>query len=133
MIKGNCLCASISYEYDGELTELAVCHCGQCRRAQGSAFATNAPVKSAQFTITAGEELLKSYYSCPGKRRVFCSNCGSPIFSQRDDTPEVMRLRVGTITSGNIRAPDYQIYCADKADWLVLSDNKPKYVGNVPE
>ncbi len=131
MLKGSCLCGGISYEYDGEITELAVCHCNMCKKAQGTALVTNAPIKTEQFTFLSGEDLLKSYYATPEKRRVFCSNCGSPIFSQLDKKPEIMRLRVGTVTEGKIRTPDYQIYCASKAEWLVLDDNKPLYEGNI--
>ncbi len=43
MLKGACLCGQIQYEYTGELGPIAMCHCSQCRRAQGSAYATNSP------------------------------------------------------------------------------------------
>lgn len=127
MIKGSCLCGGITYEYDGELTEVAVCHCNQCKRAQGTPFATNAPIAFNKFKVLSGEQLLKSFYSSSNKRRVFCSNCGSPIFSQRSDMPDTIRLRVGTITEGKIPEPAYQAYCESKSEWFVLDDNKPTY------
>ena len=127
MLKGSCLCGGIQYEYDGEITELAVCHCDQCKRAQGTPFVTNAPIDYPLFRVVSGENLMKSYSSSPLKNRVFCANCGSPMFSQRIDAPEKIRLRVGTITEGHIPQPDYQIYCESKAEWFLLSDDKPKY------
>lgn len=127
MLKGSCLCGGVQYEYHGEITELAVCHCNQCKRAQGTAFATNAPIDYHKFTLIHGEGLLKAYESSPNKNRVFCSRCGSPLFSQRIDAPDTIRLRVGTITEGHIPEPDYQIYCDFKAYWCVLSDSKPRY------
>jgi hypothetical protein len=127
MIKGSCLCEGIQYQYDGEITELAVCHCNMCKRAQGTPFVTNAPISFSAFKILTGSELLKSYYSSANKKRVFCSNCGSPIFSQRNDMPETIRLRVGTVTEGTIPRPSYQIYCESISAWFVLSDNMPKY------
>jgi hypothetical protein len=127
MIKGSCLCGGITYEYSGEITEVAVCHCNQCKRAQGTPFATNAPIDFAKFKFLSGEELLKSFYSSPNKRRVFCSNCGSPIFSQRTDMPDTIRLRVGTVTVGIIPEPAYQAFCESKSEWFVLDDNKPAY------
>ena len=57
MIEGHCLCGGVRYEYDGELTELSLCHCSQCRRAQGSAFVTVSPVQAAQFRLLAGAGL----------------------------------------------------------------------------
>ncbi len=127
MIKGSCLCGGITYEYDGEITELAVCHCNMCKRAQGTALVTNAPIDSEKFKVLTGEHLMKDYFSNEHKKRVFCSNCGSPIYSQRVHMPEVIRLRVGTVTEGKIPDIDYEIYCESKADWLTLEGDRTQY------
>lgn len=130
MLKGQCLCGGIQYVYHGEILEVAVCHCDQCKRAQGTPFVTNAPILNSQFELLRGEALLKSWFSSPNKRRVFCSQCGSPLFSQRTDLPEVIRLRLGTVTEGHIPAPAYQIYCDSKAAWLQLDAQIPCYPQN---
>jgi hypothetical protein len=132
MIKGSCLCGGVQYEYDGELQEVVVCHCNMCKRAQGTPFVTNSPIKLDLFRIVAGDDLLKSYFSSEQKRRVFCANCGSPIFSQRTDMPETIRLRVGTVTSGKIPSPSYQIFCESMADWFEMSADLPKYQQRKP-
>lgn len=130
MIRGSCLCRGVQYEYDGELKELAVCHCNMCKRAQGTPFVTNSPINSGLFRIITGDDLLKSYFSSEKKKRVFCANCGSPIFSQRIDVPEILRLRVGTVTCGKIPPPDYEQYCESISDWFVLSGAIPRYMQN---
>jgi hypothetical protein len=130
VIKGRCLCGGIQYEYHGEITEVAVCHCNQCKQAQGTPFVTNAPIQTALFYLTQGEQLLKSYYSSENKRRTFCSACGSPLFSQRTDMPEVIRLRLGSVTQGHIPAPQYQIYCDSKAAWFELAEHQACFAQN---
>ena len=127
MIKGHCLCGGIQYEYHGTISELVICHCNQCQSAQGSAFATNAPIDANLFKFTKGKALLKVYYSNPKKQRVFCSNCGSPIYSAQVDKPGIYRLRAGTITSTFEHTPDYQQYCESKANWIELGDHIPAY------
>ncbi len=127
MLTGSCLCGGVHYQYDGEISEIALCHCGQCRKAQGSAFATNAPLLSAHFQITQGETLLKTFYSSAIKKRVFCGNCGSPLYSQRDDKPDVLRLRIGTLDSPITATPSYHIYCNSKAEWWQINDDLPKF------
>ena len=67
MIKGGCLCGDIKYEYHGKISEFVICHCNQCKRAQGSMFAANAPVDAGRFEITMGKALLKVYCSSPNK------------------------------------------------------------------
>jgi hypothetical protein len=97
MHQGSCLCGKVGYEYRGKIDEVSMCHCKQCQKAQGSAFVAVAPIRSADFRITRGAEHLKEYRATPGKVRVFCAECGSPLYSARDDLPEARRLRLGTL------------------------------------
>ena len=39
MHQGSCLCGRIRFEVAGELAGIQLCHCSQCRRANGAAFA----------------------------------------------------------------------------------------------
>jgi len=131
MIKGSCLCQEVKYQYQEDIVEVAICHCEQCKRAQGVPFATNAPIKTEGLSFTQGSELVKEYFSSPNKRRVFCGNCGSPLFSQRTDMPEVVRLRLGTVTQGHIPKPNYEIFCESKAEWFSDDSDRPGYQKNV--
>ncbi|MEM8497474.1 MAG: GFA family protein [Pseudomonadota bacterium] len=130
MIRGCCLCKHVIYEYSGSIEEVVICHCDQCKQAQGTPFATNAPIDTTMFKFLKGEEMLTTYFSSPNKKRVFCASCGSPIYSQRTDLPEKIRLRLGTVTEGDIPTPNYQIYCTSKSNWFELDDEKPKYDNN---
>ena len=127
MITGSCLCGGVQYEYHGTISELVICHCNQCKRAQGTAFATNAPVESSLLKLTKGEALLKVYFSNPKKQRVFCCECGSPIYSTHVEKPGIYRLRAGTITSTLERTPDYQQFCESKTHWVDLDETIPGY------
>ena len=104
-----------------------MCHCSMCRRAQGSAYVAISPVDSSKFRITAGRELLKEYRSTPNKARIFCSNCGSPIYSVRDDLPDVKRLRLGTVETKFQCQNAYHIYVNSGAAWEVIQDGLPQY------
>ncbi len=132
MIKGSCLCQEVRYEYKGQIQEVAICHCYQCKRAQGTPFVTNAPVNTDSFAFTQGADLVKEYFSSPNKKRVFCGNCGSPFYSQRTDMPEVIRLRLGTVTEGRIPEPAYEIYCESKSEWYKADSDRPTYGQNKP-
>ena len=97
---GGCLCGQVRYTYDGELGGAAgavtVCHCASCRKAQGYAVGV-VPVAAEGFVVTTGADLIREYQSSPGKRRAFCVHCGSPLYSRRDDRPEVLRIRLGSL------------------------------------
>ncbi len=132
MITGSCLCGGIRFEVDGPLEPIQVCHCGQCRKAQGTAFATNIPVPQAQFRLLQGEELLKRYSSSPGKQRCFCERCGSPIYSCNERTPGVVRVRAGTLDGDLDTQLQAHFFTAHKANWFEISDGLPCYAEFAP-
>jgi hypothetical protein len=133
MIRGSCLCGAIRYEIRGDLGPIVLCHCVQCRKAQGSAFAANAAVSTADFTIVAGGEALAAYESSPGKKRHFCRHCGSPIMSARDSAPGFVRVRIGTLDDPGEARPTAHIFVASKAGWDEIRDSLPQHAGVEPE
>jgi hypothetical protein len=133
MLEGSCLCGAVRYQIEGDLGPIVCCHCSMCRKAQGSAFAANAPVPAAAFRITRGREALRAYRSSPGKERVFCGTCGSPIYSRRDGAPDV-RIRIGTLDADAALAarPTAHIHVASKAAWWEIRDELPQFPGFEP-
>lgn len=130
MIIGGCLCNGVRYEYDGTINEISMCHCSMCRKAQGSAYVAISPVDAARLKITKGQELLKEYRAVPNKARVFCSNCGSPIYSARDDLPGIRRLRLGTVETPFVCINSYHIHVASKAAWETIADELPQHAAS---
>ena len=127
MIVGGCLCNGVRYEYDGVIEEISMCHCSVCRKAQGSAYVAISPIDSARFRIVRGQELLREFRSAPNKVRVFCSNCGSPIYSARDDLPGVRRLRLGTVETPFVCSNAYHVWVGSKATWETIGDGLPRF------
>lgn len=128
MHAGSCLCGSVQYLIRGELGSAVFCHCARCRKANGSAFAVNAAVAEADFEVSRGQTLLKSFSTAEGVHRLFCGECGSPIVSKRDSMPGVLRLRVGTLDTpiGDSR-PNAHIFVASKAEWDEIHDELPQF------
>jgi hypothetical protein len=132
MHKGSCLCGQVRYEVDAELTQIALCHCAMCRKASGSAFAANAPVPREAFRIVAGGEQLQAYESSPGKRRWFCSTCGSPVYSESALRPALVRIRIGLLDTPAGHGPDFHFMVGSKADWHEITDTLPQHEGYEP-
>lgn len=132
MHSGGCLCGAVRYEISGELAPIQVCHCSQCRKAQGGPFATNVPVRRAAFRLLSGEAELAEYRATPEKQRVFCRQCGSPIYSARDSLPNVLRVRAGTLDEPVRTKLEAHYYVDSRARWWPLEDNLPRYQGGKP-
>jgi hypothetical protein len=127
MPTGTCLCTGIAFEVEGPLPPIQLCHCSQCRKAQGSAFASNIPIHREALRLLRGEELLREFESSPGKFRVFCSRCGSPVYSRRNDKPGVLRLRAGILEGELETRPGFHFHTASKANWWLIDDHLPQY------
>jgi len=124
---GQCLCGMIRFEIAGPLEPVQICHCAQCRRAQGTPFASNIPVKSADISWLSGQDHLSRYESSPGKCRYFCPTCGSPVYSSRDSLPDVIRLRAGLLDNPVASQPLAHFYTGSKASWWTISDGLPQF------
>lgn len=127
MIRASCLCDGVRLEIRGKLGPAAFCHCSQCRKANGSAFACNAPVRSRYLEFTAGRDLIREFESSPGKLRAFCSRCGSPIYSRLESDPETFRIRLGIVDDDPERRPLFHVFVGSKAPWYEITDPLPQY------
>ncbi|PUQ99911.1 MULTISPECIES: GFA family protein [Acinetobacter] len=114
---GSCLCGGIQYKVRGSLGDIIQCHCRRCRKATGTAFATNSPIAKAGFYLLQGQQLLKSFTTTTGVSRNFCSECGSPIYSVKADLPDVYRLRIGSLDTTIEQKPTCHFYVGSKAEW----------------
>lgn len=129
MYTGNCLCGGIRFRIDSQLEPIQICHCQQCRKAQGTAFASNSPIRSDAFSLLQGSDLLAEYESSPGKKRVFCKRCGSPIYSARASLPGILRIRVGLLDGALATRPSAHIFVASQCNWWPITDSLPQFAG----
>jgi hypothetical protein len=130
MLRGTCLCGTVAYEIRAAPLIMYYCHCGTCRKASGSSFATNVAVRIEDFAIVAGREALAAFESSPEKLRHFCSRCGSPIYSQGEATREIVSVRCGTLDGDPGMRPAVHGHVASKAPWLEIADGLPQTPGN---
>jgi len=133
MYTGGCLCGAVRFEIHGGIRNIVYCHCSQCRKAQGSAFATNGIVNAADFKIVAGEEMLTGYEATPGQTKSFCRVCGSPIMSRSVSSPDQVRVRLGTVESDIGERPGAHIFVTSKANWEDICGDLPQYEAYEPD
>lgn len=136
VLEGGCLCGAVRFRcrgpLGGPLGAVTVCHCGQCRRAQGYAAAV-APVRAEGFSIVCGAGSVREYESSPGKLRAFCGDCGSPLYSRRRAAPRVLRLRLGALDAAPADlAIDAHIHVREVPAWASPDDGAPRFPGAEP-
>ncbi|KPK53271.1 MAG: aldehyde-activating protein [Thiotrichales bacterium SG8_50] len=129
---GSCLCKAVQFEIFGGIRNIVFCHCSRCRKAQGSAYATNGIVDTTNFKINCGEDELTAYVSSSKQTKYFCRHCGSPIMSQNEARPDQVRVRLGTIDGKIAERPEAHIFVTSKANWDEICDNLPQFESYEP-
>jgi len=132
MYSGGCLCGAVRFEIHGPIRNIVYCHCSQCRKAQGSAFAANGIVYVEDFRFVQGDDAMTGYESTPGQSKYFCKTCGSPILSKTASRPQQVRVRLGTIESDIQERPMAHIFTTSKANWETICGDLPQYEGHEP-
>lgn len=127
MITGRCECGSIHFQVDGDITDFSHCHCSQCRRMHGAAYATFAGVKLSDYSLLSGEENLARYESSDSHERQFCKVCGSNILVRLESEPDFLYLSMGAVDGNPALPAAYHIYVGSKAPWHNILDNSPQY------
>ena len=133
MISGRCECGQVAYQVDGEVHDFSHCHCSQCRRMHGAAYASFAGVPRAAFSYLPGKDAVSRYASSASHSRVFCPNCGSNIMVELTSEPDDVYLAMGTMDGELSLPPGYHIYVGSKASWHSISDDLPQYDTEPPE
>ena len=133
MIKGHCECGRVVFEVDGEIVDFSHCHCSQCRRLHGAAYATFAGIDRGEFCYVQGEDDIATYVSSASNIRVFCRHCGSTILVDPQDEPGYLYLSMSALEGDPARPPGYHAYVGSKAPWHDIADDLPQYDTDPPE
>jgi hypothetical protein len=123
-IAGGCLCGKVRYSASGDPAFVGVCHCADCQKFTGSAFAAVVGVPKAALTVQ-GELATYTETGDTGKStyRRFCPQCGSSVMDEADALPDIVMVGVGTLNDASWVKPGMQIYCDSAQPWVHLGGN----------
>ena len=127
VIEGSCHFGRVRYRAVAPFGEMTNCHCTDCRKSHGAAFATYIEVPRERFSYVQGEGELHSYQAESGLQRYFCRNCGSIIWNGSSNPPEAYWITAGTLDTPIDRKPDAHIFIRSKVPWYDIKDDLPQH------
>ena len=107
-----------------------ICHCGQCRRASGSAFIAWLVVQTGDLSWTRGEPA--SFESSPGARRLFCRDCGTPLAMTWREEPHLIDVTLGSLDDPARFVPTAESWTSARLPWARLVHQMTDYPQNSP-
>ena len=120
--RATCQCGQLSAVCEGDPVRISVCHCLDCKRRSGSAFAAQARWPAAQVT-TRGETRQWSRTGDSGATATFhfCPQCGSTVWYTIDDMPGLLAIPIGAFAEPAFPQPEYSVYEDRKHAWVEIT------------
>ena len=125
---GGCICGAVRYECSAEPLMTGNCHCRDCQKAGGGAFASALAVPVAALKIT-GEV---KYYDTKGDSgqtvsRGFCPTCGARLLAKSKAMADLITILAGSLDDPSWFRPTMDIYAASAQPWAYMNPELPKF------
>ena len=131
-ITGRCLCGGVRFKVRSPPLSAGYCHCTRCQRRTGTAASAQARITRESLRVVSGSELVTTYWPPDGFAKLFCSRCGSALFSH-DRTREHWAVRLGALDPGHGIRPTYRQRIESACAWEPLPDDGlERYSGRAP-
>ena len=124
LYSGGCLCGAIRFEGNVEPELTFFCHCMDCQKESGSAFAVEFCVPRNSVSIV-GKLHEHSVIGGSGKQitRRFCAICSSPIVVELAGHPDHLCVNAGGLDDASWLVPQMHLFTANKQPWIHIADN----------
>jgi hypothetical protein len=128
---GGCACGAIRYRTQAEPMVMVNCHCRDCQRSTGSAYAAIMVLPASSVTLT-GEPRYYKTVGDAGKavERGFCPACGSPVSAKLERFPDAIGIYAASLDDPSAYQPTLEIFTSSAQPWTaMLSDTQKKPKG----
>lgn len=128
-LSGGCACGAVRYECSAEPRVAFNCHCRDCQRASGSAFASVLIVPKEAFKVLKGTPKFHRVTGDSGNpvERGFCPECGSPVFIHEPESPVFVEIQAASLDDPSWVRPVMDIYTGRAQPWDYLNPALPKF------
>ena len=133
-LSGGCSCGGIRYEGNADPVLMLNCHCRDCQRAGGSAYAAIMVMPKAAIQMR-GEPRYHKVIGGSGKaiERGFCPTCGSQVAVKLERLPDLFGLQVGSLDDPSTYRPMMDAYTSSAQPWDHMDPNIPKHAKALPQ
>jgi hypothetical protein len=123
LLTGGCLCGAVRFEVTEPLLLAGYCHCTRCQRRTGTAASPQARVVPGSLRVTQGEDAIRAFVPEQGFEKLFCSECGSALWSRDPHDHDSLSVRLGAFDGDPGVRPSYRQFVAYAAPWESLPDD----------
>jgi hypothetical protein len=121
-----CSCGQLLLICQGDPVRVSMCHCLECQRRTGSTFGVQAWFPREQVRLVKGAD--KSYPRQADSGRVvtfhFCPECGSTVFWEAEQRPDLIAVAVGMFADPDFEGPSLSVWERRRHPWTIAIGNQ---------
>lgn len=121
----SCRCGQLRATATGEPVRISVCHCLNCQKRSGSAFAAQVRFPTEKVTI-AGQSKIWTHKADSGNLVTFhfCPDCGSTVHYAIDGKFDgLIAIPLGAFDDPYFVTPNISVWETRQHEWLELAGN----------
>ena len=132
-LSGGCACGAIRFECKADPVVALNCHCRDCQKANGIAYAAIVIVPKVAVQ-QVGEPSYHKVVAKNGKavERGFCRACGSQVTIRYERLPDIIGLQAGCLDDPTLYRPVMDVFTANAQPWDHMDSKLQKHVGPPP-
>jgi len=117
-LNGRCLCGEITYVIEERFDRFYFCHCSQCQKVTGSAFASNILTAVDNIEWLSGANSIKKYED-PNRAfsKAFCKNCGAGVPHINKSRTSLV-IPAGSLIDQPVGLPFANLFVSESPVWL---------------
>lgn len=123
---GACHCGAIRFELATDPQDVALCHCGDCRRSAGAPMVAWAGFAESALKLTRGTP--KTRNSSGTAMRSFCADCGTGLFYRNEQfLPGLVHVQLAALDDADAIALPVHIQTAEQLGWMKTAHELPGF------
>ena len=128
-LAGGCACGAVRYRLTSAPMFVNCCHCLDCQRQTGGAFAINAIIETDRIVLDKGAPVAVTLPTDSGyPHDVYrCETCQTAVWSDYGRREVMSFLRVATLDDPMALAPNVHIFTRSKQPWVGLPADVPAF------
>jgi len=129
VLEGGCACGEVRYRLMSAPMIVHCCHCRDCQRQTGGAFAINALIETDRIVLTGATPLPVSMPTDSGRPHDIhrCPACATALWSDYGRRPAIRFVRATTLDDRAALSPDVHIFTRSKLPWVGLPPEVPAF------
>lgn len=120
-LTGGCVCGQLRYALTGAPLLVYACHCHNCQKRSGSAFALQVVIERAHLKVTGEMDAQRRADAAGGElEHSFCPECRGRVWVHNLAAPDYATLRAGSFDDTRWIVPIAQTFVESAIPWAVM-------------